>query len=223
MLTLWEIKQSIQYPDKKNKVPTAKYLQDSEIVIVSKCLDIGTEVKVYQCGYAVYRIGKYVTVFSVHDCNDYFYHSCGKDICIEGRFFDCQAWYIRLILEGEDRVSHNQESRDQEKHISYSAVAEDWNLLSGAEQSPLERFLEKELIREIMESLTERQRLIFVQFFLYQKTQKEIAKELDVSAPIISKTISNAIRKIRKKYPELGECYTSSSGGSKKKGNVYAW
>lgn len=222
MLTLCEIKQNIKNPGKERKVPTAKHLQDAEMIVVSRRIGREAEVTVYQCGYAVYRIGKYATVFPVHVCGDYLYLSCGEILCIREHFFDCQEWYVRLVLEGEDRVSRNRESQEQEKNISYSAVSEEWRMVAGMEQSPLEQIIVRESVGELMGLLTERQRLIITQFFFCRKTQKEIAKELGVAAPIISKAISSSIRQIRKKYPDIPKRNISGSAQAEKGGNVHA-
>ena len=223
MLTLWEVKQNVEKTSKECKVPTAKYLQENGKTVACMRMSMETEIKVYQCGYAVYRIGKYVTVFPIHTCGDYLYPLCEGILCIEESFFDDQEWYVRLILEGEDRVRHNRELQEQEKSISYSAVSEEWNLLRNMEQSPLEQLIVKESIDEIMEVLTERQRWILVQFFFCRKTQKEIAKELGVVPPVISKTISNSIRQIRKKYTDIPSKKTASSVQAEKGGGVHAW
>lgn len=222
MLTLWEIKQNVKNPGKGQKVPTAKHLKDAEIIVVSRLIGRDAEVTVYQCGYAMYRVGKYVTVFPVHACGDYLYLSCGEILCIREHFFDCQEWYIRLVLEGEDRVNRNRESQEQEKNISYSAISEEWRLMADME-SILEKIIVKESVSEILETLTEKQRSIVSQFFFCQKTQKEIAKELGVAAPIISKTISNSIRQIRKKYPDIPKRNIAGSVRAEKGGNTHAW
>ena len=63
-------------------------------------------------------------------CKEYIYDSNIEALTnINERFFDNENWYIRLILEGEDRLVKNQEVRNGKKTISYSAVAEDWNEL----------------------------------------------------------------------------------------------
>lgn len=222
MRTLREIKQSIENPGKGNKVPTEKYLLETGRLLVSRQMGADTGIHVFQCGYAVYKIGKYTTVFPVHACGDYFYPSCGKTFCIRESFFDSQEWYVRLVLEGEDRVSRNREAQEQGKNISYSAVSEEWGLLADMGQSPLEQIIVKESVGEMLELLTEKQRLIISQFFFCRKTQKEIAKELGVAAPIISKAISSSIRRIRKKYPDISQRNNSGLTQAGKGGNVYA-
>lgn len=91
-------------------------------------------------------------------------------------------------------------------------------MVAGMEQSPLEQIIVRESVGELMGLLTERQRLIITQFFFCRKTQKEIAKELGVAAPIISKAISSSIRQIRKKYPDIPKRNISGSAQAEKGG-----
>lgn len=199
MLTLWEMKRTVENPGERKNVPTAKRLQDAEMVVASRRMGMDAEIKVYQCGYVVYRLGKYVTVFPVHACGDYLYLLCGEICCIGEAFFDRQEWYVRLVLEGEDRVSRNRESQEQGKCISYSAISEDWSLLMDVRQFMLEQIIVKESVREMLELLTEKQRTVIIQFFFRQKTQKEIGEELgNVSQQAVSLILTNALRRMRR-------------------------
>jgi len=202
MLTLQEVKQKVAIPKGKGKVPTVKYLRDRDVVFISRNLGVDAEIMVYVSGYAVYRIGRYAMVFSVHACGDYQYPSSGAILCIREAFFNLQEWYVRLVLEGEDRVFRNREVQEQEKNISYSAVAEDCLFMGGMENSPLEQIIRQETIKELLESLTERQRMIIGQYFFYRKAQKEIARDLGTTASLVSKTIAQVIQKIQKGYAE---------------------
>lgn len=157
MLTLQEVKQKVAIPEERN-VPTVKYLQKRDAVFISRNMGDDATIMVYQSGYAVYRIGRYATVFSVHTCGDYQYPLSGEILCIGEAFFNLQEWYVRLVLEGEDRVFRNRESQEQQKSISYSAIAEDCMFMDGLGKSPLEQVIRQETIKELLESLTQRQR-----------------------------------------------------------------
>ena len=85
----------------------------------------------------LYRVGKHTTVFPVHGCGDYFYESNGQTVCIAGAFFEQQEWYVRLLLEGEDRLMKNRETVCRGKMVSYHAVSEEWLFLADPELSPL--------------------------------------------------------------------------------------
>ncbi len=223
MLTLQEVKQKVANPKGRGKVPTVKHLRNRDVIFISRSMGADAEVMVYQSGYAVYRIGRYATVFSVHACGDYQYPAAGEILYIQENFFNLQEWYVRLVLEGEDRIFRNREAQEQEKSISYSAIAEDCMFMDGLEKSPLEQVIRQETIKELLESLTERQRLIIVQYFFCRKAQKEIAHELGITAPLVSKTIAQTIRKIQKGYAELPLNIQKKEEGIKKGGKSCAW
>ena len=42
-------------------------------------------------------------------CRDYVYEAGRKITVVKEDFFDNQPWYVRLILEGEDRLCRNRE------------------------------------------------------------------------------------------------------------------
>ena len=64
MLTLQDLKWIVKKPETEKKVPTARRLLEQGERIVS--MENGGEVQllVFREGYALYRIGKYATVFS---------------------------------------------------------------------------------------------------------------------------------------------------------------
>ena len=54
-----------------------------------------------------------------------------------------QEGYVRLFLEGEDRLAKNRETCHKGKVISYHAVSEEWFLLSSLALPSLEQLIEK--------------------------------------------------------------------------------
>lgn len=197
MLTLQDLKWIVKKPEKAGKPPTARCLLEHGKCVVS--MENGREIQllVYQEGYALYRVGKYTTVFPVHSCGDYCYENDGQQICVDASFFEQQEWYVRLFLEGEDRLAKNRETCHKGKVISYHAVSEECFLLSSPALPPLEQLIEKEQILELMGLLTERQRDIVILYFYYGETQWEIAKELGITQPTVSQTLVAALRRMR--------------------------
>lgn len=197
MLTLQDLKWIVKKPEKAGKPPTARCLLEHGKCVVS--MENGREIQllVYQEGYALYRVGKYNTVFPVHSCGDYFYENDGKPICVDATFFEQQEWYVRLFLEGEDRLTKNRETCHKGKVFSYHAVSEEWFFLSSPALPPLEQLIEKEQILELIGLLTERQRDIVILYFYYGETQWEIAKELGITQPTVSQTLMAALRRMR--------------------------
>ena len=121
----------VEVAEVEGRVPSVKALLEAKVpIIVKELLSEQAEISVYQNGFVLYRVGKRATVFPLHSCKEYIYDSNIEALTnINERFFDNENWYIRLILEGEDRLVKNQEVRNGKKTISYSAVAEDWNEL----------------------------------------------------------------------------------------------
>ena len=219
MLTLQDLKWIVKKPEKAGKPPTARCLLENGKCVVS--MENGREIQllVYQEGYALYRIGKYTTVFPVHSCGDYCYENDGQQICVDASFFGQQEWYVRLLLEGEDRLAKNRETCHKGKVVSYHAVSEEWFFLSSPALPPLEQLIEKEQILELMGLLTERQRDIVILYFYYGETQWEIAKELGITQPTVSQTLMAALRRMRDSQKEG---FSEKKADSKEGGALYA-
>ena len=185
----------VKVAEVEGRVPSVKALLEAKVpIIVKELLSEQAEVSVYQNGFVLYRVGKRATVFPLHSCKEYIYDSNIEALTnINERFFDNENWYIRLILEGEDRLVKNQEVRNGKKTISYSAVAEDWNELRE-EDSTLAHLILCETMEEALLLLTENQR------YLDEVSQREIAKELGVSNQAVSDMIRKAIRRVQKAY-----------------------
>lgn len=197
MLTLQDLKWIVKKPEKAGKPPTARCLLEQGKCVMS--MENGREIQllVYQEGYALYRVGKYTTVFPVHSCGDYCYENDGQQICVDASFFEQQEWYVRLFLEGEDRLTKNRETCHKRKVFSYHAVSEECFFLSSPALPPLEQLIKKEQILELMGLLTERQRDIVILYFYYGETQWEIARELGITQPTVSQTLVAALRRMR--------------------------
>lgn len=202
MLTLQDLKWIVKKPEKAGKPPTARCLLENGKCVVS--MENGREIQllVYQEGYALYRVGKYTTVFPVHSCGDYCYENDGQQICVDASFFEQQEWYVRLFLEGEDRLAKNRETCHKGKVISYHAVSEEWFFLSSPALPPLDQLIEKEQILELMGLLTKRQRDIVILYFYYGETQWEIAKKLGITQPTVSQILMAALRRMRDSQKE---------------------
>lgn len=203
MLTFQDLKWIVKEPDLKGIVPTARYLLEQGERIVSMENGGDIQLVVFQEGYALYRIGKHATVFQVHSCGDYRYENDEQLICVDASFFEQQEWYVRLLLEGEDRLEKNREVCHKEKEVSYHSVSEDWFFLASPTLPPLEQLVEKEMILELLGFLTERQRNIVILYFYYGETQWEIAKSLGITQPTVSQVLMTALRRMREGQREI--------------------
>lgn len=212
MLTLQELKRRVDVPDSGMKIPSGKELRETGHIVASKKLGMDAEICVYRCGYAVYQICGRSTVFSIHSCGEYFYLSDGKAFHLPGEFFESEEWYLRLMLEGEDRLNRNQEER--ERNLSYSIVSEEWAVMEDFSESVLEHLMKQETVGEMLCLLTKKQRTVIQEYYLQGKTQMQISNELGISRSAVSDSIFHAVCKIRKKYPlEISLPACSVEGG----------
>ncbi len=198
MMTLQELKQSVETAAQGQKIPTAKNIRESGVAVAKEKLDGDTEITAYRNGYALYSNCRAATVFPIHTCGGYMYGG-RQDACSIGEnLFDREAWYLRLVLEGEDRLAHNREMKERKKTVSYSAAAEEWDTDDITGNMILEQMMLEETVTEALSVLTGQQRLAVIRFYLQQKTQGQIAEELDVTVPAVSKLISRAVRRMRR-------------------------
>ena len=201
MLTLQELKRIVDVPGFEVKLPTAKQLRSSRSAIAQKRLGLDSEISAYQSGYALYQVGKHFTVFLLHSCRDYLYLADGKTVILPEQFFENREWYLRLVLEGEDRLNRNHEEKERSWNVSYSAVSEDWLAMENLTESMLEHLTRQETVAEILGILSARQKYVIQKYYLQEETQEQISKELGISQQAVSLVISQAIRCIRKNHP----------------------
>ena len=186
MLTLQELKQVVGNRKEKRKVPSARYLRENDVAVVKHRLIDGAEIIAYQTGYVFYCAGDYGTVFPLFTCRDYVYEAGRKITVVKEDFFDNQPWYVRLILEGEDRLCRNREVREHNNCISYSHISEGWCELVDKRQNILEKLIIEEAIGEFMDLLTDRQRQVIHQIYFQQRTQREVSRVFGITEPAVS-------------------------------------
>ena len=214
MLTLQELKQITDIPGNQGKLPTARQLRESGVVITKERFGGEAEISVYQDGCVLYQTGKYSTVFHLHSCGDYFYISDGNTVHLPEQFFDMEKWHLRLVLEGEDRLNRNCEERERCQNVSYSAVSEEWAVMEDLAEPAIEQLARQETVEEIMQMLTERQKTVICGYYLQEKTQGQIAEELGISRHAVRDSLFHAVRKIRKKYPLSSPGFNYGMAGS---------
>lgn len=202
MLTLQELKQIVDVPGFGAKLPTAKQLRKSGFKTAQEKFGLGSEISAYQSGYVLYQVGKHSTVFLLHPCRDYLYLAGGKTVVLPEQFFGDREWYLRLVLEGEDRLNRNHEEKERSWNVSYSAVSEDWPVMENLGEPVLEQLAMQETVTELLERLPAKQKCIIQKYYLQEETQEQISRELGISQQAVSAMISKAIRNIRKNYPD---------------------
>lgn len=214
MLTLQELKRITGIPGNQGKLPTARQLRESGVVIAKERFGGETEISVYQDGFVLYQTGKYSTVFPLHSCGDYFYISDGNTVHLPEQFFEREKWHLRLVLEGEDRLDRNCEERERCRNVSYSAVSEEWAVMEDLAEPAIEQLARMETVEEIMQMLTEKQKAVVCGYYLQEKTQGQIAEELGISRHAVRDSLIHAVSKIRKKYPLSSPSFSYGMAGS---------
>lgn len=200
MMTLQELKEITEIPEQRIKMPTAKNLRETGRAVAEKQLGNHTWIAAYRNGYALYHACGHSTVFPIHASGDYLYVSNGASSYLPEQFFEKEPWYIRLALEGEDRLYRNQQAKERERTVSYSAISEEWEVMGAVEENPLEYLVEMEKREELLRCLTDRQKKAVILCIFQQKTRKEAAGELGITGPAVSAILSQAARRLRKKY-----------------------
>lgn len=197
MLTLRELKNIAETAPQGQKTPTARELRSSGKLIAEKKMGESIGIAAYRNGYAIYHAGRDVTVFRIHACRGYCYES-GSSLCgIDVGTFDKESWYLRLILEGEDRLFRNLASREQGWNVSYSAESEEWGELCSSVENTLDRIIREETVESLLSVLTERQRRAAVLFYLEQKTERQVAEELGITVSAVSKILARSLDRMR--------------------------
>lgn len=119
---------------------------------------------------------------------------------MSARLFEKEAWYIRLVLEGEDRLFRNLETKEQNHTVSYHFAAEDWQELADAENSVFDCVIQREMLRNILGCLTGRQKRVMEAYAVEGKTMKEIAKELGITVQAVSWLLIRGRKRILREY-----------------------
>ena len=163
MLTLKELKKIVKVADMEKRIPSVKSLKEHKVV-VKEMINADTTISVYDHGYVLYTAGNQSTVFPLHSCDDYEYVSVtGDNKEFNKEFFDNENWYIRLLMEAEDRMAYSQ-SKISTNHgvFSNSDVTDDAEIMRGSSKDFVDDVIDREILNALIKELTERQRILAV-------------------------------------------------------------
>ena len=173
---------------------------------------VGTDamLSVYEDGYVLYESGDRSTVFHISDCicEVYGYESVvagfGNDAAELTAIFDNEAWYLKLMFIGDERLKHNEQVREQKHSVSYSAVADDWAVLADRKRErELHHIENEETLTEARNALTELQWVIFRMFNEDEMSQPQIAEAIGISQQMVSKHLKAARHKLDKMLEKM--------------------
>jgi RNA polymerase sigma factor (sigma-70 family) len=200
MLTLKELKKIVKVADVEKRIPSVKSLKEHKVV-VKEMINADTTISVYDHGYVLYTAGNQSTVFPLHNCDDYEYVSVtGDNKELNKEFFDNENWYIRLLMEAEDRMAYSQ-SKISTNHgvFSNSDVTDDAEIMRGSSKDFVDDVIDREILNALIKELTERQKTVLNLVYFEEMRQQDVADYLGIKQQSVNDLLNRALKTMKKK------------------------
>lgn len=200
MLTLKELKKIVKVADVEKRIPSVKSLKEHKVV-VKEMINADTTISVYDHGYVLYTAGNQSTVFPLHNCDDYEYVSVtGDNKEFNKEFFDNENWYIRLLIEAEDRMAYSQ-SKISTNHgvFSNSDVTDDAEIMRGSSKDFVDDVIDREILHALIKELTERQKMVLNLVYFEEMRQQDVADYLGIKQQSVNDLLNRALKTMKKK------------------------
>ena len=200
MLTLKELKKIVKVADMEKRIPSVKSLKEHKVV-VKEMINADTTISVYDHGYVLYTAGNQSTVFPLHSCDDYEYVSVtGDNKEFNKEFFDNENWYIRLLMEAEDRMTYSQ-SKISTNHgvFSNSDVTDDAEIMRGSSKDFVDDVIDREILYALIKELTERQKTVLNLVYFEEMRQQDVADYLGIKQQSVNDLLNRALKTMKKK------------------------
>ena len=200
MLTLKELKKIVKVADVEKRIPSVKSLKEHKVV-VKEMINADTTISVYDHGYVLYTAGNQSTVFPLHSCDDYEYVSVtGDNKEFNKEFFDNENWYIRLLMEAEDRMAYSQ-SKISTNHgvFSNSDVTDDAEIMRGSSKDFVDDVIDREILHVLIKELTERQKTVLNLVYFEEMRQQDVANYLGIKQQSVNDLLNRALKTMKKK------------------------
>lgn len=200
MLTLKELKKIVKVADMEKRIPSVKSLKEHKVV-VKEMINADTTISVYDHGYVLYTAGNQSTVFPLHSCDDYEYVSVtGDNKEFNKEFFDNENWYIRLLMEAEDRMAYSQ-SKISTNHgvFSNSDVTDDAEIMRGSSKDFVDDVIDREILHALIKELTERQKMVLNLVYFEEMRQQDVADYLGIKQQSVNDLLNRALKAMKKK------------------------
>lgn len=200
MLTLKELKIIVKVADVEKRIPSVKSLKEHKVV-VKEMINADTTISVYDHGYVLYTAGNQSTVFPLHSCDDYEYVSVtGDNKEFNKEFFDNENWYIRLLMEAEDRMAYSQ-SKISTNHgvFSNSDVTDDAEIMRGSSKDFVDDVIDREILNALIKELTERQKTVLNLVYFEEMRQQDVADYLGIKQQSVNDLLNRALKTMKKK------------------------
>jgi RNA polymerase sigma factor (sigma-70 family) len=211
---------------KAEKTPTPKKLAESGSTVIAE----ETGCLAYSCGYAVYDNGSGRTVMWLPDCVSFTYYFDeatdaekgiipNKDTLPDG-LLEMLPWVMAVTLIGEHRIEANSMNRTGSRSGTKDYDSDDNGDKDGDAEAALEKtyekayvwredrigespetiFIRKETRREMLESMTDKQREVFTLYYYDGLKQREIAERLGISRDSVNDRLECALKKVKKLF-----------------------
>ena len=200
MLTLKELKKIVKVADVEKRIPSVKSLKEHKVV-VKEMINADTTISVYDHGYVLYTAGNQSTVFPLHSCDDYEYVSVtGDNKEFNKEFFDNENWYIRLLMEAEDRMAYSQ-SKISTNHgvFSNSDVTDDAEIMRGSSKDFVDDVIDREILHALIKELTERQKMVLNLVYFEEMRQQDVADYLGIKQQSVNDLLNRPLKTMKKK------------------------
>lgn len=200
MLTLKELKKIVKVADVEKRIPSVKSLKEHKVV-VKEMINADTTISVYDHGYVLYTAGNQSTVFPLHSCDDYEYVSVtGDNKEFNKEFFDNENWYIRLLMEAEDRMAYSQ-SKISTNHgvFSNSDVTDDAEIMRGSSKDFVDDVIDREILHALIKELTERQKMVLNLVYFEEMRQQDVADYLGIKQQSVNDLLNRALKTMKNK------------------------
>ena len=200
MLTLKELKKIVKVADVEKRIPSVKSLKEHKVV-VKEMINADTTISVYDHGYVLYTAGNQSTVFPLHSCDDYEYVSVtGDNKEFNKEFFDNENWYIRLLMEAEDRMAYSQ-SKISTNHgvFSNSDFTDDAEIMRGSSKDFVDDVIDREILNALIKELTERQKTVLNLVYFEEMRQQDVADYLGIKQKSVNDLLNRALKTMKKK------------------------
>ena len=200
MLTLKELKKIVKVADVEKRIPSVKSLKEHKVV-VKEMINADTTISVYDHGYVLYTAGNQSTVFPLHSCDDYEYVSVtGDNKEFNKEFFDNENWYIRLLMEAEDRMAYSQ-SKISTNHgvFSNSDVTDDAEIMRGSSKDFVDDVIDREILNALIKELTESLMTVLNLVYFEEMRQQDVADYLGIKQQSVNDLLNRALKTMKKK------------------------
>lgn len=200
MLTLKELKKIVKVADMEKRIPSVKSLKEHKVV-VKEMINADTTISVYDHGYVLYTAGNQSTVFPLHSCDDYEYVSVtGDNKEFNKEFFDNENWYIRLLMEAEDRMAYSQRKISTNHGVfSNSDVTDDAEIMRGSSKDFVDDVIDREILNALIKELTERQKTVLNLVYFEEMRQQDVADYLGIKQQSVNDLLNRALKTMKKK------------------------